>query len=108
MIQDDTKLSGNALIKSEEITQVNKSLCKSEIANLMNMNINIITDEERVRPDKSEVERLFASNNKAKKLLNWSPTYYGHDGFKRGLQETIKWFTNPSNLANYKSDKYNI
>ncbi len=80
----------------------------NEIADLMGAKINITNDEERVRPEKSEVERLFASNNKAKELLDWSPIYSGLDGFKRGLKETINWFTNPLNLKNYKSDNYNI
>jgi len=79
-----------------------------EIAKLMDTKINIITEEERVRPEKSEVERLFASNDKAKKVLDWSPIYNGLDGFKHGLKETIKWFINPSNLAYYKSENYNL
>ena len=80
----------------------------NEIADLMDVKINIINDEERLRPEKSEVERLFASNDKAKELLDWSPIFHGLDGFKRGLKKTIAWFTNPSNLENYKSDNYNI
>jgi NAD dependent epimerase/dehydratase len=80
----------------------------NEIANLMDTKINIITDEERIRPDKSEVDRLFASNEKARELLNWSPTYNGLEGFKKGLEQTIKWFSKPSNLANYKSENYNL
>ncbi len=80
----------------------------NEIADLMDVKINIINDEERLRPEKSEVERLFASNDKAKELLDWSPIFYGLDGFKRGLEKTIEWFTQPFNLENYKSDNYNI
>tara|TARA_Y100000816_G_scaffold291624_1_gene283586 strand:+ start:1015 stop:2013 length:999 start_codon:yes stop_codon:yes gene_type:complete len=80
----------------------------NEIALLMGAEVNVINDDERIRPENSEVERLFASNDKAKHLLNWSPIYFGLDGFKRGLKETINWFTNPLNLKNYKSDKYNI
>jgi NAD dependent epimerase/dehydratase len=78
------------------------------IAGLMKADVEIITDENRLRPDKSEVERLWASNEKAKRLLNWSPDYGGVDGFKRGLGETIEWFTKTENLKNYKSDIYNI
>ena len=78
------------------------------IAELMNVEIKIHTEDERLRPEKSEVERLCASNAKAKRLLDWSPVYGGLEGFRRGLTETIKWFTDPVNLAYYKSDIYNL
>jgi NAD dependent epimerase/dehydratase len=80
----------------------------SLIAQLMEKEITITCDRERFRPDTSEVERLFASNEKAKTLLGWSPEYAGKDGFIRGLKKTITWFTNPSNLASYKATIYNI
>lgn len=78
------------------------------IAEVMNTEIEILTEEERLRPEKSEVNRLWADNRKAKQLLGWQPTYGGRDGFKRGLAETVEWFTNPENLAAYKSDRYVI
>ena len=78
------------------------------IADIMSVNLTIETDEQRLRPDKSEVERLWAANQKAKDLLGWIPTYGGKEGFRRGLEETIEWFTNPQNLASYKTDVYNI
>lgn len=78
------------------------------IADVMGVDIEIVTDNQRLRPDKSEVERLWADNNKAKELLGWNPVYGGLDGFKRGLQETADWFTNYGNLAAYKSDRYNL
>ena len=78
------------------------------IAEVMNANIEIETDQVRLRPDKSEVERLWADNSKAKKLTGWKPLYAGRDGFKRGLIETVEWFANPENLKNYKADVYNI
>jgi dTDP-glucose 4,6-dehydratase len=65
-------------------------------------------ETQRLRPEKSEVERLWADNAKAKKLLGWEPTYGGLDGLKRGLRETIDWFQRSDNLARYKSDIYNI
>lgn len=76
------------------------------IAELMNVEIEVITDEIRVRPENSEVDRLWCDNNKAKTLFNWQPNYHGVDGFKRGLTETIQWFK--SNSLSYKSDIYNI
>lgn len=78
------------------------------IAEIMGVNLKIETDEQRLRPEKSEVERLWADNNKAKELLGWEPQYGGKDGFRRGLKETIEWFTNPKNLSQYKADVYNI
>lgn len=78
------------------------------IAELMGANINLVSDEQRLRPDKSEVERLWASNEKAGYLLDWQPHYSGVNGFRRGLNETIAWFQEPSHLAHYKIDIYNI
>lgn len=78
------------------------------IADVMGVEIEIVTDDERVRPEGSEVERLWADNRKAKDLLAWEPLYGGYDGFRRGLAETIDWFTDPTNLAKYKWDRYNI
>ena len=78
------------------------------IAQIMNSSIEIISDEVRVRPENSEVERLWADNTKAKELFGWRPTYSGHDGFKRGVTETIDWFTKAENLRKYKSDIYNL
>ena len=78
------------------------------LAEVMGVQIEIITDGQRLRPEKSEVERLWASNEKARDLLGWQPRYDGPDGFKRGLTETVAWFTKPSHLAAYKSDIYNL
>lgn len=78
------------------------------IAEAMNTEIEIITDENRLRPVNSEVERLWADNTKAHKLFNWKPRYGGRDGFKRGLAETAEWFTCDENLRGYKADSYNI
>lgn len=78
------------------------------IAEVMGTDIEVCTDDNRLRPEKSEVERLWADNSKAKRLLGWEPAYGGKDGLKRGLADTVAWFTNPVNLANYKADIYNI
>lgn len=78
------------------------------IAEVMGAEIEIETDEQRLRPEKSEVERLWAANAKAKELLGWEPSYGGRDGFKRGLKETIEWFSCRENLKKYKADVYNI
>lgn len=78
------------------------------IAEAMNTEIEILTDEARLRPEKSEVERLWAANIKARELFGWNPSYGGREGFKRGLSETAEWFTHPAHLIGYKSDRYNI
>ena len=78
------------------------------IARTMGAEIEIVSDDQRLRPEKSEVERLRASNSKAKNLLDWAPTYGGLRGFERGLSETVTWFAEPANLAMYKADIYNL
>ena len=78
------------------------------IAEAMNTEIEIITDEARLRPETSEVERLWADNTKAKQLFGWEPAYGGREGFKLGLAETAEWFHDPANLVSYKADGYNI
>jgi NAD dependent epimerase/dehydratase len=80
----------------------------SLIAESMNATVEITSSKERLRPDNSEVERLWSDNSKAKELFGWQPTYGGRDGFKRGLSETIAWFVHPKNLSSYKSDIYNL
>lgn len=78
------------------------------IAEVMGAEVEIESDEARLRPANSEVERLWADNSKAKELFGWSPTYGGREGFARGLKETIDWFVQPGNLANYKAGIYNL
>ena len=78
------------------------------IAEVMNAQVEIETDQARLRPDKSEVERLWADNRKARDLLGWSPEYGGRDGFQRGLAATAQWFSDPGNLVRYKAGIYNI
>lgn len=78
------------------------------IADIMNADINIISDDERIRPEKSEVERLWADNSKMKNLTGWLPAYGGQEGFIKGLKETVEWFSSPENLKLYKADIYNI
>jgi dTDP-glucose 4,6-dehydratase len=78
------------------------------IAEVMGVDIEIDTDEQRLRPVNSEVERLWADNSKARALFGWSPEYGDREGLKRGLAETAEWFSNPENLAGYKTDIYNM
>ncbi len=78
------------------------------IADVMGTSIDIETDEQRLRPKNSEVERLWADNGKARELLGWKPAFAGREGLRRGIAETAAWLTKPENLALYKTDKYNI
>ncbi len=78
------------------------------IAEAMNAEVEIETDEQRLRPEKSEVERLWADNAKARELLGWTPEYGNRGGFKHALAETAEWFGDPTNLACYKHSIYNI
>lgn len=72
------------------------------IASLMNEKVEIVEDGQRVRPDKSEVERLFCDNTKLKQATGWQPEY----DLKRGLEETIAWIKR--NKDQYKAELYNV
>lgn len=76
----------------------------NELITQINPNAKIVCDDERLRPNKSEVNRLLGANEKIKKLTNWEPQYT----FEQGISETINWFKNEQNLAQYKADIYNI
>ncbi len=73
-----------------------------KISSLTGRKVEIITEEERIRPDKSEVERLYCSNKKLLENTNWTPDY----DLDKGLNETIEWIKN--NLTSYKHDIYNV
>lgn len=77
------------------------------IAQVMAVEVDVLSEDSRLRPAKSEVERLWADNRKAKDLLGWEPQFAGLDGFRRGLTLTADWFRDERNLAMYKSDIYN-
>ncbi|AQR97005.1 NAD-dependent 4,6-dehydratase LegB [Clostridium saccharoperbutylacetonicum] len=75
-----------------------------ELIRQINPNAKIICDNERIRPNKSEVNRLLGSNRKIKELTNWNPEYT----FEEGIKETIEWFKVKENIAGYKSNIYNV
>ncbi len=75
-----------------------------KIIDITNSEARISIDTDRIRPEKSEVNRLFGSNAKLKKLTAWSPRFSLDDG----LNETIEWLKNPENLKKYKPDMYNV
>ncbi len=78
------------------------------IAALMGATIEIETDAQRLRPEKSEVQRLCADTAKARRLFGWRPDYGGLAGFRRGLAQTIAWFNDPNNLKRYKTGRYDL
>jgi nucleoside-diphosphate-sugar epimerase len=78
------------------------------IAEVIGTGIEIESDDERLRPEGSEVERLWADNTKAKQLISWSPEFAGRDGLKRGLARTVEWFRDPANLARYNPGRYTL
>jgi NAD dependent epimerase/dehydratase len=72
------------------------------ISDLIGQTIEITSDEQRIRPDKSEVERLFCNNSKIKTNTNWQPNYT----LESGLKETIEWIS--KNQTYFKTDIYNV
>ena len=74
------------------------------IIDIINPNAVIISDEDRLRPEKSEVNRLIGSNHKIRSLTKWTREY----SLEEGLRQTIDWFSNPKNLSKYKANIYNI
>jgi len=73
-----------------------------ELIRQINPDANIICDDQRLRPEKSEVNRLFGSNEKIRKLTGWRPEYT----LAEGLAETVEWMK--QNLNSYKTDIYNL
>ena len=74
------------------------------IKELIDSDVKFITDKQRIRPEKSEVFRLWCDNSKIKKLTGFKPQV----DIKEGLQRTIDWITQPDNLKKYKSEIYNV
>lgn len=74
------------------------------IRELMRSDVEFMTEQQRFRPGKSEVFRLWCDNSKIRGLTGFEPTY----DIRMGLQETIDWFTRPQNLAKYKTGIYNV
>ena len=75
-----------------------------KLSNSINPSAKIITDSLRIRPEKSEVFRLYGSNQKLKFYTDWNQKF----SLEEGLKETIDWFSKKQNLEQYKSDIYNV
>jgi nucleoside-diphosphate-sugar epimerase len=74
------------------------------IKEIMQSDVEFVTDEQRLRPEKSEVFRLWGDNSLIKELTGFKPQY----DIRKGLEETCQWFSNPENLKKYKTNIYNV
>jgi NAD dependent epimerase/dehydratase len=98
----------NELLGQEVNIATQSEISVGDIANTLIEQLNpkakIVTDNLRLRPEKSEVYRLFGSNEKLKQYTNWKQKYT----FNEGLKETLEWFSVEENLSKYKAHLYNI
>lgn len=95
-IGQEVNISGN--------TEISMRATLEMIAQLMQADVTFIEDEQRIRPQNSEVFRLKGDNTKIKSLTGYTPQY----PLERGLRETIDWFLDKGNLSKYKGDIYNV
>lgn len=72
------------------------------VSEIVGRPVAVEADAARLRPAASEVERLFADIAKAERLAGWRPAFAGLDGFRRGLELTVDWFTDPANRSHYR------
>ena len=77
------------------------------ICDIIDKDIKILSKSKRMRPENSEVNRLYGENKLIKTLTGWSPKYAGYEGFRRGLEKTIEWFDTETNRIGYKATLYN-
>jgi NAD dependent epimerase/dehydratase len=96
LIGHDCNIATQSEISVEELA--------NELINQINPNAKIVSDEQRIRPSKSEVFRLYGSNQKLKDNTDWELRY----SFKQGIAETIEWFRQTENISKYKPEIYNI
>ena len=96
LIGHDCNIATQSEISVEELA--------NELINQINPNAKIVSDEQRIRPPKSEVFRLYGSNQKLKDNTDWELRY----SFKQGIAETIEWFRQTENISKYKPEIYNI
>ncbi|MEM9320299.1 MAG: NAD-dependent 4,6-dehydratase LegB [Pseudomonadota bacterium] len=76
------------------------------ISQAMGRDVEIVENPARLRPQASEVERLWADDSKARRLFGWNPEHGGRDGFFRALATTAQWFSDPANLALYRTEVF--
>jgi len=76
----------------------------NKIKAIMNSDVEFVVDDQRLRPEKSEVFRLWCDNTKIRELTGFEPKY----SIDEGLKHTIDWFLDSGNLSKYKNDIYNV
>lgn len=108
-VQGFIEIYKSDLTIGEEINIATQSeISVGDLANLIfeiiGHKMEIMVDNDRIRPEKSEVQRLLGSNEKISRLTNWKPKY----SLKSGLIETIEWFKQPNTINKYKTNLYNI
>ncbi len=96
LIGQDCNIATNSEITMQSLVE--------NLISIINPKAVIVQDKERLRPEKSEVFRLFGDNTKIRQFTNWTPEY----SLQNGLEETIKWFSTKENLKSYKSNIYNV
>ena len=96
IIGKDVNISTNTEISMYDTLQL--------ITDIMNSEVKLSTENQRIRPAKSEVFRLRGDNTKLTTLTNWKPKH----SLVQGMEETVAWFKNPQNLAKYKHGIYNV
>lgn len=96
LVGHDCNIATNSEISMQKLVD--------SLIEIMNPNATIVQDFDRIRPEKSEVFRLYGDNTKIKKYTNWEPQYT----LESGLKETIEWFTDKNNLKQYKAGIYNV
>ena len=95
-------------VEGEEVniatgTEVSMEETLRLIADIMGSDVSYVVDPERLRPSKSEVFRLCGDNRKIRSLTGWQPRF----SLREGLEKTVRWFSDPANLARYKANIYN-
>lgn len=80
----------------------------SFICEILNKKVEVKVDQKRLRPKKSEVNKLLSKNSKAKKILRWKPKFSGKSGFFNGLKKTIEWSKQNEDLLKNQPDSYNV
>ncbi|VEN74496.1 NAD-dependent dehydratase [Candidatus Desulfarcum epimagneticum] len=95
-IGKEVNISSNSEISMRDVLELIKSM--------MNSNVDFVEDKQRIRPEKSEVFRLFGDNSLIKSLTDFKPEF----SLEEGLKKTCEWFADPLNLKKYKAGLYNV
>ena len=99
------KQSYKSLFKSKSLLHFTEEDLTIDTTNYINKaNVEFVSDDARLRPGQSEVFRLWCDNQKIQQLTG----YQAQVGLREGLTKTIEWFTQPHNLAKYKTGIYNV